>query len=42
MSMPLGGADTITVNDLTGTNTNQVNIDLAGINGAPDAPRIRS
>ena len=33
----LGGADTITVNDLTVTNTSQVNIDLAGIDGAPDA-----
>ena len=32
----LGGADTITVNDLTGTNANQVNVDLAGTNGAPD------
>jgi Ca2+-binding RTX toxin-like protein len=32
----LGGADTITVNDLTGTNTNQVNVDLAGTDGAPD------
>ena len=31
----LGGADTITVNDLTGTDTSQVNINLAGINGAP-------
>ena len=26
----LGGADTITVNDLTGTNVNQVNLDLGG------------
>ena len=33
----LGGADTITVNDLTGTDTSQVNIDLAGIDGAPDS-----
>ena len=30
MSVPCGGADTITVNDLTGTDTSQVNIDLAG------------
>jgi Ca2+-binding RTX toxin-like protein len=29
----LGGADTITVNDLTGTDTNQVAIDLAGTPG---------
>ena len=35
----LGGADTVTVNDLTGTDTSQVNVDLAGINGAPDADR---
>ena len=33
----LDGADTVTVNDLTGTDASQVNIDLAGINGAPDA-----
>jgi Ca2+-binding RTX toxin-like protein len=31
----LGGADNITVNDLAGTNVNQVKIDL-GANGAPD------
>jgi Ca2+-binding RTX toxin-like protein len=31
----LGGADTVTVNDLTETDVNQVNIDL-GVNGAPD------
>ena len=31
----LGGADTITVNDLTGTDVNQVNLDLGG-NGAGD------
>ena len=31
----LGGADNITVNDLTGTSTNQVNLDL-GVNGADD------
>ena len=30
----LGGADTITVNDLTGTNVNQVAIDLAGVPGS--------
>jgi Ca2+-binding RTX toxin-like protein len=30
----LGGADTITVNDLTGTNVNQVAIDLAGTPGS--------
>jgi Ca2+-binding RTX toxin-like protein len=32
-----GGADTITVDDLTGTSTSQVNIDLAGPGGVPDA-----
>jgi Ca2+-binding RTX toxin-like protein len=32
----LGGADTITVSDLSGTNTNQVNVDLGGNDGAPD------
>ncbi len=31
----LGGADKVTVNDLTGTDVSQVNIDL-GVNGAPD------
>jgi Ca2+-binding RTX toxin-like protein len=31
----LGGADNITVHDLTGTSTNQVNLDL-GVNGADD------
>jgi Ca2+-binding RTX toxin-like protein len=31
----LGGADNVTVNDLTGTDVNQVKIDL-GANGAPD------
>ena len=31
-----GGADTITVNDLTGTNVNQVNLDLGGNDGAAD------
>jgi Ca2+-binding RTX toxin-like protein len=30
----LGGADTITVNDLTGTNVSQVAIDLAGVPGS--------
>ena len=30
----LGGADVITVSDLTGTGVNQVNIDLSGSNGA--------
>jgi Ca2+-binding RTX toxin-like protein len=30
-----GGQDMVTVNDLTGTDVNQVNIDL-GVNGAPD------
>jgi Ca2+-binding RTX toxin-like protein len=29
----LGGADTITVNDMTGTNVNQVNIGLSGVLG---------
>jgi Ca2+-binding RTX toxin-like protein len=32
----LGGADTITVNDLTGTDVTQVNIDLAGTTGTGD------
>jgi Ca2+-binding RTX toxin-like protein len=32
---PLAGADTVTVNDLSGTDVNQVNIDL-GLNGAGD------
>ena len=32
----LEGTDTIAVNDLTGTDTSNVNIDLAGVNGAPD------
>jgi Ca2+-binding RTX toxin-like protein len=31
----LGGADTVTVNDLTGTHTQKLNIDL-GVNGASD------
>ena len=30
----LGGADTITVNDLTGTDVTQVNIDLAATPGS--------
>jgi Ca2+-binding RTX toxin-like protein len=34
---PLGGADTVTVNDLTGTDVTQVNLDLAGALGG-DAP----
>jgi Ca2+-binding RTX toxin-like protein len=29
----LGGADTVTVNDLTGTEVSQINIDLAGVPG---------
>ena len=33
----LGGADTITVNDLTGTDVTEVNIDLAGVPGAASA-----
>ena len=33
-SMRFGGADTITVNDLTGTDVNQVAIDLAGMPGS--------
>lgn len=32
----LGGADTITVNDLSGTDTNRVRINLAGTGGAGD------
>ena len=30
----LGGADTVTVNDLTGTDVSQINIDLAGVPGS--------
>ena len=33
----LGGADTITVNDLTGTDVTQVAIDLGGHGGQPAA-----
>ena len=33
----LGGADTVTVNDLTGTDVTNVNIDLAGTGGAGDS-----
>ncbi len=36
----LGGADTITVNDLTGTAVKQVNLDLGG--GRPTARPTRS
>ena len=32
----LGGADTITVNDLTGTDVSNVNIDLGAIGGGGD------
>jgi Ca2+-binding RTX toxin-like protein len=32
----LGGTDTVTVEDLTGTNVQNVNLDLGLINGAPD------
>jgi Ca2+-binding RTX toxin-like protein len=32
----LGGADTITVNDLTGTDISQINLDLGGNDGAAD------
>jgi Ca2+-binding RTX toxin-like protein len=32
----LGGADTVTVNDLSGTDVSEVNIDLAGAGGAGD------
>ena len=31
-----GGADIITVNDLTGTDVSKVKIDLGGADGAPD------
>jgi Ca2+-binding RTX toxin-like protein len=31
-----GGADTVTVNDLTGTNLRNVNVDLGGDDGQPD------
>src|SRR5262249_34973822 len=34
---PLGGSDTLTVNDLTGTDVTGVNWDLAGSNGFDDA-----
>jgi Ca2+-binding RTX toxin-like protein len=33
----LGGADTVTVNDLTGTNVNQVAVNLAGSGGGGDS-----
>jgi Ca2+-binding RTX toxin-like protein len=33
---PLGGGDTVTVNDLTGTDVSKVNIDLAGSQGGGD------
>src|SRR5258706_15938568 len=33
----LGGADTITVNDMTGTNVSKVKIDLAGPAGGGDS-----
>ncbi len=32
-----GGSDTVVVNDLTGTPVTQVNLDLAGFDGVPDA-----
>ena len=32
----LGGADTVTVNDLSGTDVAKVNVDLAAIGGAGD------
>src|SRR5262249_20750319 len=32
----LGGADTITINDLTGTDVTEVNLNLAGSNGTGD------
>jgi Ca2+-binding RTX toxin-like protein len=32
----LGGNDTVTVDDLTGTSVKHVNVNLAGANGAPD------
>ena len=35
-SMLLGGADNITVNDLTGTDVNNVNIDLGAAGGGGD------
>ena len=39
----LGGADTITVNDLTGTNVSQVNLDLGnGSDGAADTVIINA
>jgi hypothetical protein len=33
----LGGADTVQVNDLTGTDVTQTNLDLGGIDGAVDS-----
>ena len=35
----LGGADTVTVNDLTGTDVKNVNVDLAGTLGGTDRRR---
>jgi hypothetical protein len=32
----LGGTDTITINDLTGTGLTKANVDLAGFDGQPD------
>ena len=37
-----GGADTITVNDLSGTDVNKVNIDLGGADGASDTVVINA
>jgi Ca2+-binding RTX toxin-like protein len=37
-----GGADTITVNDLTGTNVSQVNLDLGGNDNAADTVTINA
>ena len=33
----LGGADVVNVNDLSGTSTTKVNVNLAGFDGAGDA-----
>ena len=38
----LGGADTITVNDLTGTDVKQVNLDLGGNDGAADTVTLNA
>ena len=38
----LGGADNITVNDLTGTNVSEVDLDLGGNDGAADTVTLNA